>query len=80
VDLLFAFSNQYGKLGQVTHGGVFLKNDFTVVFGVDFERVALADAEGAADFLRNDDTAEIIFFVQCRLLSYIVSLLILQIT
>ena len=44
-------------LGEIPHGGILLKNDLAVPLRINLQRVALADAEGAADFLGNDHAA-----------------------
>ena len=49
-----------GKGGQFADGGIFFKDDLTVVAGKNFQWVALADAQGAADFLGNDHTTQVI--------------------
>ena len=39
---------------------VFFEDDLAVVAGENFQRVTLADAQGAADFLWNDHTTQVI--------------------
>ena len=54
------------QLRQVSHGGVFLEDHFSIPLRIDLQRVALADTEGAADFLGNDHPAQIIPLCQER--------------
>ena len=44
-----------GKVGKVAHGRVLFKNDFAIFFRINFQGIALADAQGAANFLGNDN-------------------------
>ncbi len=46
------------KSGQFADGRIFFKDDLAVVAGENFQRVTLADAQGAADFLGNDHTTQ----------------------
>lgn len=48
------------KSGQFADGRIFFKDDLAVVAGENFQRVTLADAQGAADFLGNDHTTQVI--------------------
>ena len=49
-----------GELGQFAHRGILLENDLPVGVGVDLQRVALADAHGAADLLGDDHAAKVV--------------------
>ena len=53
------------KSGQLTDGRIFFKDDLAVVAGENFQRVTLADAQGAADFLGNDHTTCLLYTSRC---------------
>lgn len=55
-----------GEVGQLSDGGVFFENYLAVLFGVNLQRVAVAYAQSAADFLRDDDAAEVVSTCQER--------------
>ena len=45
---------------QVPHRRIFFKNHLAVLLRVDFQRVALADTQGTADLLWDDDPPEVV--------------------
>ena len=49
-----------GKLVHAAHEGILFENDLAVLARVDLQRVAFADAHGAADLLGDDDTAQVV--------------------
>ena len=49
-----------GEVLQPSDEGVLLEDDLPLPGGVDLQRVALADAHGAADFLGDDNAAQIV--------------------
>ena len=48
------------KIGQLPDRRVFLENQLPVLIGENLQRVALADAQSAADLLGNNNAAEVI--------------------
>ena len=58
--LVQRIADLHGELGQLAHRGILFKNDLPVGVGVDLQRVALADAHGAADLLGDDHAAEVV--------------------
>ena len=49
-----------GEVAQLADGGILFKNYLSVPLGEYLQRVTLADAQGAANFLGNDDPAEVV--------------------
>ena len=49
-----------GEIRQTAHEGVFLKHDAALAVGEDLQGVALPDAHGAADLLRDDLPAQVV--------------------
>lgn len=58
--LVERFADLCGIAAQLAHGRIFFENDLAVLLRVDLQRVTLADAQGAADLLGDDDAAEIV--------------------
>ena len=50
----------HGEILQITHRGVFFKDHLAVLFRINFQGVALADVQGAADFFGDDDATEVV--------------------
>ena len=53
-------ANLRSKVAQIAHGRIFFENDLAVLFCINLQRVTLADAQGSADLLGDDDAAQII--------------------
>lgn len=49
-----------GEGAEFTDGGVFFQDDFALAIREDLEGIALLDPEGAANFLWDDDPAEVV--------------------
>ncbi|MNI75547.1 hypothetical protein D3C73_1317090 [compost metagenome] len=50
-------------LGEITHfadRGVFLQDDLSIPIDKDLQRITFPNAQGPANFLRNNDTAQIV--------------------
>ena len=60
------FTDLRSKLVNTAHERVLFKNHFALLAGIDLQRVAFADAHGAADFFRDDDSAQIVPLCQER--------------
>ena len=58
------FAHLGGEFLQVPHGGILPEDHSPVLFRIDLQRVALADAQGAADLLGDDDPAQIVCLCQ----------------
>ena len=48
------------EVPQLSDGRILLKNNLAVPLGEDFQRVTLADTEGAAYLFGNDDSAQVV--------------------
>ena len=49
-----------GKGLQIPHRGILAEDHAAILFGVDLQRISLADAEGASNLFRNHNTPEVI--------------------
>ena len=54
------FTDLPGKLPQISHWRIFLKNYLAVLLRIYLQRVALTNPQGAADFLGDYDAAEVV--------------------
>ena len=72
-----------GEGAEFTDGGVFFQDDFALAIREDLEGTALLDPEGAANFLWDDDPAEVVdspndscsFHIKIPPASYILSII-----